>query len=253
MSYDILLYPRRAGQDWTEVVEADEEETDDDVLLDQTVLADGVSTFGRIEARLREQVTGPVETWVAEEAGGDVFGEFTATDTGLQVELFHGSAAVSFPDGEHDDPDSVRELVQQAVAIVAEETGYEAYDPQTEDTFDGTFAEEAGREDTRVLSGEVIQEGGPGGAGGADPQTARRVDPRQEPAFLRRRGLLYLVIGVLLTLYGLWRLLSAGGTGWITIVVLAIGVLDLVGGLMMLSLARTAAERDEAEQGSGQQ
>ncbi|AXH96812.1 hypothetical protein [Ornithinimicrobium avium] len=90
MSYDILLYPRRAGQDWTEVVEADEQETHDDALLDEAALADGVATFGRIEARLREQVTGPVETWVAEETGGDVFGEFSATDTGLQVELFHG-------------------------------------------------------------------------------------------------------------------------------------------------------------------
>lgn len=233
MSYDILLYPRRPGQEWAEVVEADEEETPDDDLRDEKALAEGVATFGRIEARLREALTGPVETWVAEETGGDVFGEFSETDSGLQVELFHGSAAVSFPYWDRDDLAGFHEQVRRAVTIVAEETGYEPYDPQTEDTFDGTFADEEGREATRALSGEVVE----------DEPTARPVDPRQEPAFLRRRGMLYLVLGVLLTLYGLWRLTGAGGTGWITVVVLVIGVLDLLGGLMMLGLARTAAER----------
>ncbi|AXH96813.1 hypothetical protein [Ornithinimicrobium avium] len=157
---------------------------------------------------------------------------------------------MSFPYWEHEDPEGFHEQVRQAVTIVAQETGYEAYDPQTQDAFDGTFADEEGREATRVLSGEVVDEGGPSPAGG---RAARRGDPRQDPAFLRRRGMLYLVIGVLLTLYGLWRLMGAGGTGWITVVVLAIGVLDLLGGLMMLSLARTSAERDEADRGSGQQ
>lgn len=239
MSYDILLYPRRPGQDWAEVVEADEEETPDEVLEDEDALAQGVETWRRIEGRLRDQLDGPLETWVAEETGGDVFGELSATDSGLQVELFHGSAAVSFAYGEHDDLEAFHRQVRKAVRIVAEETGYQAYDPQTEEGFDGTFADEAGREAVRTLTAD------PEAAPPAGTVTGRPADPRQDPAFLRRRGMLYLVLGVLLTAYGLWRLTGAGGTGWITIVVIVIGVVDLLGGLMMLSLARAAAAGQE--------
>lgn len=49
---------------------------------------------------------------------------------------------------------------------------------------------------------------------------------------------------MLFTAYGLWQLTGPGGTGWITIVVLVIGVMDLLGGLMMLSLSRAAAQHE---------
>lgn len=276
MTYDILLYPRRPGQDWSEVVAADEAETPEEALQDEGVLAEGVATWARIEDRLRERLAGPVETWVAEETGGDVFGELTASDTGLQVELFHGSAAVSFPGGGGDDDDEVQDKVREAVRVVAEETGYEAYDPQTADGFDGTFAAgavgsagsagpagpagsgERGGGGTVSGAGPALepdavvpaQDGAAGGTGpaGTGPADRALADPRQDPAFLRRRGVLYLLLGVLLTAYGLWRLTGAGGTGWITVVVIVIGVVDVLGGLMMLSLARAAAAARETEE-----
>lgn len=250
MSYDILLYPRTAGQSWEEVLAADEEEADEATLSDEAGLEQGVATFRRIEARLRELLPGDVETWVAEETGGDVFGELTATGTGLQVELFAGSAAVSFPYWETDDLDSFHEQVRQAVRVVAEETGYEAFDPQTDAAFDGTFDDEAGRSMTRQLgAGDEDATGGASavadgdGDGNTHPSGESRPDPRQDPAMLRRRGRLYVVIGALLTVFGLWRL-TTDTSGWLTLLVLGIGVLDLLGGLFMLSIAKRAEERD---------
>lgn len=262
MSYDILLYPRRPDQDWDEVLEADEAETSEEALGDETALAEGVATFRRIASRLGEQLTGTVETWVAEETGGDVFGELSVPATGLQVELFHGSAAVSFPYWEHDDLEAFHEQVRQAVRVVAEETGYEAYDPQTGVAFDGTFDDAAGREATRQIgtqedvnatgtteAGVAGAEGAVGVATTADasgrPITANPVDPRRDPAFLRRRGILYLILGAVLTAYGAWQL-STGNAGWLTYVVLAIGVFDLVGGLVMLNVSRRTPPEDTA-------
>ena len=72
MSYDISLYPRTPGQDWDSVIEADQQEGP---AMDQAQLDSGLATFRRIEARLREQLTEPVEVWVAEETDGDVVGE----------------------------------------------------------------------------------------------------------------------------------------------------------------------------------
>lgn len=268
MSYDILLYPRTPGQTWEEVVAADEEEPSDGVLDDEVALAAGTATFRRIEARLRELLPEELETWVAEETGGDVYGELSAPSTGLQVELFARSAAVSFPYWDHEDVPSLHEQVRQAVAVVAEETGYQAYDPQTGETFDGSIDDERGREAARQLDAEQGATGhGAAGqgdmsvgdprqdtvAGGAvDPLSGAVVagqdadarpavvDPRRDPAFLRRRGIVYLVLGVLLLAFGLWRL-EAVGSNWLTILVVGIGIMDLLGGLLMLSLARQAA------------
>lgn len=260
MSYDILLYPRSAGQTWDDVIAADEDETDPTTLADEEALAQGVSTFRRIEARLREVLPGDVESWVAEETGGDVYGELSSTQTGLQVELFAGSAAVSFPYREHDDLPSFHEQVRQAVRVVAEETGYEAYDPQKGETFDGNLHDESGREAVRQLGTGREDDVARRGSTAADlspgmtdpdrmsttgdrpdaPAPAQRpapADPRQDPSFLRKRGILYVALGVLLSVFGLWRLVGGDG-GWLTILVLGIGVMDLLGGLFMLSLSR---------------
>lgn len=251
MSYDILLYPRRPDQTWDEVVAADEDEVDDVSLGDETALAAGTATFRRIEDRLREVLPGELETWVAEETGGDVYGELSDPATGLQVELYARSAAVSFPYWEHEDLEAFHEQVRRTVEVVSEETGYEAYDPQTGAGFDGDLDDARGREAVRQLAAEERSpappdERDPEAEAGASPARAavpagRSADPRQDPAFLRRRGILYLVLGALLTLFGFWRL-NAVGSGWLTVLVLAIGVLDLLGGVFMLSLSRRAAE-----------
>lgn len=258
MSYDILLYPRTPGQDWDEIVAADGEDTDDSTLADAGALERGVATFRRIETRLRQALPDDLETWVAEETGGDVYGELSVGDTGLQVELFAESAAVSFPYTDQDDLDAFHAQVRQTVRIVAEETGYEAYDPQTGSSFDGTFADEVGRAATRRLSAADTEQPSPledtsadlststdpstphpSDGSAATPTVTTPADPRQDPAFLRKRGVLYLVLGVLLTVFGLWRLVT-GDSGWLTILVVVIGVMDLLGGVFMLSLSRRA-------------
>ena len=150
MSYDILLYPREPDQDWGAVLAADEADTPEEVLADENALAAGVGTFRRIESRLQRFLTGETETWVAEETGGDVLGEFTDVATGLQVSLFHGAASVTFPYRDVDNLSGFHIKVREAARIVAEETGYEAYDPQTGATFDGTVHDGAGREAARL-------------------------------------------------------------------------------------------------------
>lgn len=250
MSYDLLLHPRTPDQPWDDVLAAAEEEVDDATLADGAALEEGVSTFRRIEARLREVLPGELETWVAEETGGDVYGELTDPTTGLQVELFAGSASVSYPYWEHSDLGSFHEQVRQAVRVVAEETGYDVYDPQTGADFDGTFADEAGRAATRQLQGagaEGSDTVAPGEAAEADPATTRPADPRQDPAFLRRRGTLYLILGALLAGVGAWRL-ADGSTGWLTWLVIVIGVFDLLGGFFMLSISRRIRAAEEPGQ-----
>ncbi|WP_134771979.1 hypothetical protein [Ornithinimicrobium flavum] len=280
MSYDISLYPRTPGQDWDSVIEADQQEGPE---MDRAQLDSGVATFRRIEARLREQLTEPVEVWVAEETDGDVVGELTALDSGMQVELYDRSASVSFPYWGREDLPAFHDLVRRTVAIVADETGYQAYDNQTGSTFDGTFDDQAGRELTRRLGAEGAGPGsggmtegyaagagdgaGPGGAGfgatgagegGADGATdatapgaaPAQPDPRRSPRTLRRRGWLYVIIGLVLTVFGLQRWL-AGDTGVLTWFVLGIGAFDLIGGWLMFQLARQAAPEEPGASAGG--
>ena len=173
MSYDITLYPRQPGQDWDEVIAADEL---DGPAMDEAQLAAGVSTFRRIEARLREQLTEPVEVWVAEETDGDVLGELTGTESGLQVELYDRSASVSFPAADRPDREAFHRLVRKAVRIVAEETGYEAYDPQlrapSDGTIDETQAGESGSGDGLATAGGLA-----GGATAVGATVALRPQP----------------------------------------------------------------------------
>ena len=270
MSYDISLYPRSPGQDWDSVIEADQQ---DGPEMDQAQLDSGVATFRLIEARLREQLTEPVEVWVAEETDGDVVGELTATESGLQVELYDRSAAVSFPYWEREDLGRFHDLVRRAVAIVADETGYQAYDNQTGSTFDGTFDDETGRELTRRLgegqgadgaagataagaTGAGLAGAGSSGTGmattsgsGAE-ETPAKPDPRRSPQSLRRRGWLYVIIGLVLTFFGVQRWL-AGDTGVLTWFVLGIGAFDLIGGWMMFNLARQLSSQETADPTDG--
>ena len=206
MSYDILLYPREPDQDWGAVLAADEADTPEEVLADENALAAGVGTFRRIESRLQRFLTGETETWVAEETGGDVLGEFTDVATGLQVSLFHGAASVTFPYRDVDNLSGFHIKVREAARIVAEETGYEAYDPQTGATFDGTVHDGAGREAARLA-------GYPDAA--ADP------DDEQDAA-------------------------ADGETGFLTTVLMILGFMNLLSGVLGLRAAsRLAQEQAE--------
>lgn len=268
MSYDISLYPRTPGQDWDSVIEADQQEGP---AMDQAQLDSGLATFRRIEARLREQLTEPVEVWVAEETDGDVVGELSATESGLQVELYDRSASVSFPYWEREDLPAFHDLVRRAVAIVADETGYQAYDNQTGSTFDGTFDDEAGRDLTRRLStgegtgpevGDGTTEGYAAGAGdggtppGTGPGTTSQggtpaqPDPRRSPQALRRRGWLYVIIGLVLTFFGVQRWMG-GDPDLLTWFILGIGAFDLIGGWLMFQLARQSSTGEDPAAPSG--
>ncbi|WP_109474151.1 hypothetical protein [Ornithinimicrobium cavernae] len=277
MSYEILLYPRTPGQDWVEVLDADEA---DGPEMDLATLNRGVATFRRIEARLREQLTEPVRTWVAEEVGGDVLGELQTRDSGLRVDLYDRSAAVSAPYGGLSDP--VHDLVRQAVEVVAAETGYEAYDPQVGATWDGSFDEEAGQASLSRVSdrNDLWAEADPGtpDEDGASPDTATptppegtvvddedqdgSLDPRAErarliqerrqqlleerrkPAALRRRGWFYAIFGTIVIVIGLMRLF-AGQTELLTWLFLVVGVFEAGGAWVMFSQARRAQQQDQ--------
>ena len=253
MSYDIALYPRLPDQPWDEAIAA--AEADDEALAsDEQALASGVDTWRRIEGRVREVVTGPVEVWVAEEAGGDVYGELDAEETGIQVELFDRSASVSFPYRSDADVERVHHETREAVRIVAEETGYEAYDAQTGAPFDGTFDDEAGRAAARDRSDAPA-------AADTDADTDSDTAPdqptsttegllgsgsaRQSPASLRRRGWVYTVLGVVIVIFGIQRYSSGNGNA-LTIILLVIGFMDLVGGAFLLALASRAAQSERA-------
>lgn len=297
MSYEILLYPRTPGQDWAEVLAADEQ---DGPTLDQAALNRGVARFRRIEARLREDLGEPVRTWVAEELDGDILGEFQTRDSRLRVDLYDRSASVSAP---YVGPGSaVHDLIRHAVEIVAAETGYEAYDPQVQDTFDGTFDDAAGQASASRLTDQDDLWAGDASASGpeeftghgeaqaldaaavaplegrvlddeaVDEDQAAPLDPRAErarliqerreerrqqieaqrrdPAALRRRGWIYLVLGGFLTAFAVMRI-SAGVTDVLTWMFLIVGVFEMVGARLMFSQSRRFAQEQQAQASSG--
>lgn len=285
MTYEILLYPRTPGQVWAEVIAADEADSPD---MDLVTLNRGVASFRRIEARLRDQLTEPVRTWVPEALDGDILGELQTRDSGLRVDLYDRSALVSAPYGGAGAPGV--DLVRQAVEIVAAETGYEAYDPQVGDTFDGSFHDKAGQAslsrvtdqddlwaeaDPSTSEGEAISPDAQTATplegrivddedqdGPLDPRAERArlvqerrqqlLEQRREPGALRRRGWMYLVFGAVLTGLALLRL-ADGDTEVFTWLFLGIGVFELLGARVAFSQARQAQEqRDQPSNDPGQ-
>ncbi|WP_131103180.1 hypothetical protein [Ornithinimicrobium sufpigmenti] len=250
MTYDIALYPRTPGQTWADVVAADEQ---DGPPIDEAALEAGVATFRRIEARLREHLTEPVEVWVAEETDGDVFGELTAPESGLQVELYDRSASVSFPVRAREDRAHFLDQVRRAVRIVATETGYEAYDPQTGRSFDGLIEEEGLSPDdlafaapgapASVTAGETAV--GPAGGAPAGAAALQQMDP----AMLRRRSILYIVLGAILAVFAFMRF-SAGETGWFVWLIAGFAAFNLLAGSMLRNLSKQAEARAAAGDGT---
>jgi hypothetical protein len=214
MSYDIVLVPRREGQSWEEALRAGSADTRSREELREV--------WGRIESRLTRTLTGELDSWSEEaDADGPTVGELSVTDSGLQVQLFLGQAAVSFPYWHQDDPDAFHQQVREAVRVVEEETGYAAFDPQTDSAFDGTFDDEPGIDFTRGLHDQP-----PASASASHAQ----VEPRAFYSGRRRAGT-YLVIGAIVTVAAaLWLTTGRGGTmSWVA---LAIGVADLfIGGM----------------------
>ncbi|QFG67374.1 hypothetical protein [Ornithinimicrobium pratense] len=251
MTYDITLYPRTPGQSWADVVAADEQ---DGPPVDEAALQAGVAAFRRIEARLREHLTEPVEVWVAEETDGDVFGELTASESGLQVELYDRSASVSFPVRAREDRAHFLDQVRRAVRIVATETGYEAYDPQTGRSFDGLIEEEGLSPDdlthltpaapSTVTAGETTEH--PAAAGGAGAAALQQMDPRM----LRRRSILYIVLGAILAVFAFLRF-AEGDTGWFAWLIAGFAAFNLIAGVMLRGLSKQAEARAEAGDAAG--
>lgn len=210
MSYDIILMPRRPGQSWESALDDDGAETRGRQALQQV--------WSRIESRLGATLDGEIDSRRAEnDDDGSTIGELAVMESGLQVQLFVGQAAVSFPFWEQEDSPAFHRQVTEAVRVVAEETGYAAYDPQTDQGFDGTFDDEVGIAFTQRLGA------GDGSTDGTGPP------PVEAPPFYsgRRRAGTYLLIGLIVTLAaGTWLLTGNGGAlSWVA---LAIGVADLV-------------------------
>ena len=240
MTYDIALYPRTPGQSWADVIAADEL---DGPEVDQAGLETGLAIFRRIEAQLREHLTEPIEVWVAEETDGDVFGELTGTESGLQVELYDRSASVSFPARAREDRARFLDQVRRAVRIVATETGYEAYDPQTGRSFDGLIEEEGVDADDLAYTAPAAPAGAgettaPAAAGPAGAAALQQMDPRM----LRRRAILYIVLGAILAVFAFLRF-AEGDTGWFAWLIAGFAAFNLLAGVMLRGLSKQAEAR----------
>lgn len=253
MTYDIALYPRTPGQSWADVVAADEL---DGPGVDQAGLEAGVATFRRIEAQLREHLTEPVEVWVAEETDGDVFGELTGTDSGLQVELYDRSASVSFPVRARADRAHFLDQVRRAVRIVATETGYEAYDPQTGRSFDGLIEEEGlsaddlayaapGAPASVTAGGTTAGETTAGPAAVAPGATGAAALQQMDAKMLRRRSILYIVLGAILAVFAIMRFAEGDG-GWFAWLIAGFAAFNLFAGAMLRALSKQAEARQAA-------
>lgn len=235
VSYDITLMPRRPGQSWDEALE----QSNGTEVADRTGL---LRTWDRIEERMRGVLSGQVEVYrSAPDSAELTVGELTAMDTGIQVQLFPGQAAVSFAYWEQDDPEDFHRQVREAVEIVAEETGYAAYDQQTGEGFDGSFDDGTGLAFTQQLREEGSGRGGavlPVDPGAAHVQPSAELDAYLQRASApqprrlysgRRRAGTYLVVGAVVTIFAVWSLTSGNG-GTLSWVALVIGVVDLVVG-----------------------
>lgn len=241
MSYDILLVPRRAGQSFDDALDA----ASDDAVPDPAQVR---AQWARIETRARA-LLGDVHVHVDPDGGG---AELSHDPTGLQVELFPGQAAVSYPYWEHEDRAAFHRLVAELVAVVAQETGFEAYDPQTGEAFDGTPDDGVGVAGTARIAAEhggrphgVPAAAVPPVPGGTRPHAPAGAAPVSSAPPARRgprapltdgdqraRALRYLVCGAVVVLVAGAQLVGGGVTAW-SVVLLLGGVLNVVVGAVV--------------------
>lgn len=145
MSYDILLVDRADGEDWDAAVERWESLVEEDAPAPPERLAAMRERLDRIALRLAD-----LDTWTRYDADGvsGISGE--SVPISVDLEVYGGT--VSYPYWEQDDPTAFRRTVADVVRIAAEETGLEAWDPQTGEAFDGTFHDERGLEAMRRIA-----------------------------------------------------------------------------------------------------
>lgn len=182
MSHDISFVFRAPGQDWEDALDS----TGDSPEPSPEERARLRAVLDRIEGRA-QGILGPWERRDAEE--GSLVGELSDPATGVQIGVYSSMASLSHPSWQQDDPAAFHGAVRHLVAVISDETGMEAYDPQ---------------------------------AGGAF-EAERRLGA-QRP---RRDGIGLLMIGVVVTLVAL-LMLAVGNRGFWTWTALAVGVLDIL-------------------------
>ena len=120
------------------------------------------------------KVDGEARQWPT--GDGTLAGELSSGEGGVQVSLHDDSAFVSYPYWEQADPAAFHAAVAEVVRAVAEETGYDAYDPQRGDSFDGTFHDGSGLDVVRrINAGEDLVAASPPGSEGLPPGTGRAI------------------------------------------------------------------------------
>lgn len=252
MSYDILLFPRHPGQSWDEALDAANQ-------VPQSAGAALVPVWQRLEARLRQVLPPSVEGGPADDPGEGTVGELAVPETGLQVELYAGQAAVAFPYWDHDDEDAFAAQVGEVVRVVAEETGWAAFDPQTDAAFDPTDLHTGpGMDAVHQIQAEGAAAGGAAvsgataGAAIGHGSERRRYGVADTPtvqghpaAAQQRRARMFLVIGVLVTL-GALALWAFDGFSVLIALALALGVVDIAIGLMAWREARSHPDPPDA-------
>ncbi|PVG81717.1 hypothetical protein DDE18_17205 [Nocardioides gansuensis] len=224
MSYDIAFVSRAPGQGWDDALES--------TGSGQDASPEERARLARVLDRIEAGVQGTLGPWERyDEEDGSLVGELTDPTTGVQIGVYSSMASLSYPYWEQDDPAAFHAAVRRLVAVVAEETGMEPYDPQTGEAFDGTFEDESGLEAVRQLGADM---GVPDHAAAAPVPDPTRQPP---PVTTRRRrdDIVLLVIGIVVTLVAL-VMLAAGNRGFWTWTALVVGVVDiLLGGRRLAS------------------
>lgn len=138
MSYDVLLVDRAEGEEFDDAIERWESLVEEDAPLTPERRAALQEQLDRIGARLAE-----LGTW-ERFAGDSGEGGFAGTELPVNVDLEGHGGTISYPYWEQDDPAAFHRTMAEVVRIAAEETGLEAWDPQTGEPFDGSFHDERG-------------------------------------------------------------------------------------------------------------
>jgi hypothetical protein len=258
VSYDILFVPRRPGQSWDQALD-DAEGRD---VLGDAIGPQRMEQWGRIVEALRRRL-GEVDVRVDD----DVCEATHAS--GLQVSLYPDEASITFPYSERPDRRAFHDDVVDVVGILERETGLQAWDAQTDGPFDGHVHDEAGLAATRRIgqetsdvartdamadraaAGHIGPDTGPvdltvvGTAGtartpGAAAGAGTPLDAEDDRARQRRRGLRYIVVGVVVVVAA-FLLGRQGGSSTLSSLALVLGVADVVVGCLLYRRSRRPA------------
>jgi len=242
VSYDITLVRRRPGQSWDDAFEAAERQQNAPLRPEQLAI------WPRIERRVAEILGEGTESAVDPTAA-----ELTHMSTGVQVTLFAGEAAVTYPYWEQPDPERFHRQVADVVAVVEEETGLSAYDQQSAEAFDGRIFDADTIAFVRTLHArEAAKAAGipwpadllPTRPGGSAPEPRSAPAPtggdgiaRADPG-ARRRALRYLITGVVILVFSIPLLTLNPDPSFFGYFAVAIGVVDTVVGVVLWRRAR---------------